>query len=263
MNIKFLIIDPQNDFADPSGSLFVSGADKDSERLATLLNRLLTKINSIHVTLDTHHFVDIAHPIFWIDSQGSHPSPFTQITEEDIVTGKWRTTRTDYQNRAVDYVKALSTNSRYILTIWPPHCLIGQTGHNVVTPIMEALSTWENTFATVDYVLKGSNQWTEHYSAIKADVPDASDPTTQLNTRLLTQLQEADIIAISGQTLSHCVANTVRDIVNNVPKETVDKMVLIADTSSPVPGFEVLAEQFLSDMKGCGMQIVKSTAFLV
>ena len=264
MNVKFLIIDPQNDFADPAGSLFVTGADKDSERLAKLLNRLLTKIDSIHVTLDTHHFVDIAHPIFWMDNQGAHPEPFTLITEEDILAGKWRTTRTDYQTRALDYVKALHTNGRYTLTIWPPHCLIGQVGHNVVTPIMEVLNEWENTFATVDYVMKGMNKWTEHYSAIKADVPDVNDPATQLNLRLLEQLQEADIIAISGQALSHCVANTVRDIVNNLPtREAINKMVLIEDTSSPVSGFEPLAEQFLADMKACGMQTVKSTEFLV
>lgn len=263
MNIKFLIIDPQNDFADPSGSLFVKGADKDSERLAKLLGRLLPKIDSIHVTLDTHHFIDIAHPIFWMDGQGAHPQPFTQITEADILTGKWRTTRTDYQIRATDYVKALETNGRYTLTIWPPHCLIGQIGHNVVTPLMEVLTEWENTFATVDYVLKGSNKWTEHYSAIKADVPDASDPSTQLNTQLLTQLQSADILAISGQALSHCVANTVRDMVEYLPKKMVSKMLLIKDTSSPVPGFEALAEQFLADMSACGMQIVKSTEFSV
>lgn len=262
MNLQFLIIDPQNDFAHPTGSLYVPYADKDSERLARLIKRLKSTINEIHVTLDTHHWVDIAHPIFWLDPQGKHPVPFTAITYDDVLNGKWQTTRPDYQARAIDYVKALKMNGRYELTIWPPHCLIGKSGHNVVNPIASALMEWENTFAIVDYVFKGSNIWTEHYSAVQAEVPDPEDSSTLLNTRLLDRLKQADVIAISGQALSHCVANTVRDIADNFSQENIRKMVMIEDTTSSVPGFETLGEQFLVEMKARGMQTVRTIDFL-
>jgi len=36
MNVHLLIIDPQNDFSNPQGSLFVPGADDDMKRLATM-----------------------------------------------------------------------------------------------------------------------------------------------------------------------------------------------------------------------------------
>lgn len=263
MNLQFLIIDPQNDFANPKGSLFVAGADQDSVRLAAMLKRHADKIDDIHVTLDTHHWVDIAHPIFWMDSNGKHPQAFTQITEDDVLNGKWQTTHPAFQQRALEYVKFLKTNARYTLTIWPAHCLIGQWGNNVVAPIAEALNHWENRLAMVDFVTKGSNMWTEHYSAVQADVPDPEDPSTQLNTRLINTLQEADLIAFSGQALSHCVANTIRDIANNFGDENVSKLVLIEDTTSPVTGFEDLAQQFLTEMKARGMRTVKSTEFLV
>lgn len=263
MNLQFLIIDPQNDFAHPHGSLFVPGADQDSERLAKMIRRHLDKINDVHVTLDTHHFLDIAHPIFWTDSHGKHPAPFTTITEEDVLNGKWKTTHPGFQARSTRYVQALKANGRYALTIWPPHCLIGQVGNNVVSPIAEALKEWENTFALVDYVTKGSNIWTEHYSAVRADVPDPEDPSTQLNTRLIETLEQADLIALSGQALSHCVANTIRDIANNFGTESINKLVLIEDTTSPVPGFEGLAQQFLLEMKARGMNTAKSTELLV
>jgi nicotinamidase-related amidase len=84
-----------------------------------------------------------------------------------------------------------------------------------------------------------------------------------LNTRLINTLQEADLIAFSGQALSHCVANTIRDIANNFGDENVSKLVLIEDTTSPVTGFEDLAQQFLAEMKARGMRTVKSTEFLV
>ncbi|EIJ43478.1 hypothetical protein BegalDRAFT_2636 [Beggiatoa alba B18LD] len=263
MNLQFLIIDPQNDFANPKGNLFVAGADKDSERLAAMLKRHLDKIDDIHVTLDSHHWVDIAHPVFWVDSKGNHPAPFTTITVDDVQTGKWRTTQPNCQARALNYVQALKTGGRYDLTIWPPHCLIGHYGHNVVDPIAKTLIEWENQLAIVDMVTKGSNPWTEHYSAVQADVPDPEDPSTQLNTRLISTLEDADLIALSGQALSHCVANTIRDIANNFGEANISKMVLIEDTTSPVSGFEALADQFLREMKGRGMRTAKSTEFLV
>ena len=263
MNLHFLIIDPQNDFADPRGSLFVPGADKDLERLAMMLKRHLTQVSAIHVTLDTHHWVDIAHPIFWQDNQGKSPQPFTVITEEAVLTGQWRTRQPHYQDRAIEYIKALKINDRYQLTIWPPHCLIGKPGHNVVTPLAEILTEWENTFAMVDYAMKGLNCWTEHYSALKAEVPDLNDPSTLLNTKLINELKSADLVACSGQALSHCVANTLRDLAANLEPADISKLVLITDTTSPVPGFEELAQQFLMEMKARGMRTVKSTEFLV
>lgn len=263
MNLQFLIIDPQNDFAHPQGNLFVPNADTDSQRLAALLQRLKTQITQIHVTLDTHHWVDIAHPIFWIDKQGNHPTPFTTITSQDILQGNWKTTRTDCQPRAIEYVNALATQGRYQLTIWPPHCLIGHPGHNVVTSIAQVLTEWEDTFAIVNYITKGTNIWTEHYSAIQAEVPDPNDSTTHLNTSLIDTLKPADWIVISGQALSHCVANTVCDLADNLGQENISKIVLIQDTTSNVPGFEHLGEQFLADLTARGMQTAKSVEFEV
>ncbi|SEH08486.1 cysteine hydrolase family protein [Candidatus Venteria ishoeyi] len=261
MNLQFLIIDPQNDFAHPDGSLFVPGADKDSERLADMIKRHQSKISDIHITLDSHHLLDIAHPLFWIDSKGQHPAPFTCIHADDVDNGKWRTTHPGFAQRATDYVQALKQNGRYDLIVWPPHCLIGASGNNVVQPIAEAVGAWEAQFAMVDYVTKGSNIWTEHYSAVQADVPDPEDPGTQLNTRLIEVLQEADLLVLSGQALSHCVANTVRDVADNFGDDSIHKMVLIEDTCSPVPGFEQLGADFLQEMKARGMRTGKSTEY--
>ncbi len=263
MNLQFLIIDPQNDFARPGGNLFVPGADQDSVRLAAMLKRHQSKISDIHITLDSHHLLDIAHPLFWVDSQGQHPAPFTLISEDDVDNGRWKSTHPGFQQRASDYVKALKAGGRYQLCIWPPHCLIGSEGNNVVKPIAEAVLQWEQGFAMVDYVTKGSNIWTEHYSAVQADVPDPEDPSTQLNSSLIQVLQEADLIALSGQALSHCVANTIRDIADNFGDASIGKLVLIEDTTSSVPGFEHLGQQFLADMTARGMQTAQSTEFLV
>jgi nicotinamidase/pyrazinamidase len=263
MRLEFLIIDPQNDFSDaPGAALPVPGASADAERLAGLLDRLGDRIAAIHVTLDTHQFVDISHPIFWRDRQGHSPPPFTQITVADVENGVWRAFKPEHQPRALKYVQALRDNGRYTLTVWPPHCLVGTWGHGVIPAVAQALRRWEETgFARVDYVTKGHNPWTEHYSAVRADVPDPADPGTQLNTRLIQTLKNADVVALSGQALSHCVANTVRDIADTVGDEGIHKLVLIEDTSSPVPGFEELARQFLTDLRQRGMRTARAAEF--
>ncbi len=262
--IELLIIDPQMDFCDPDrGALYVPNAQHDMQRLAAMIRRLKDKIEAIHVTLDSHHFIHIAHPIFWKDSHGNHPQPFTHITLAEVENGQWTTTQSGLAERALDYVRKLEQNGRYELTIWPPHCLLGSPGHAVFPALFDALQEWEQRFACVDFILKGSNLLTEHYSAVQADVPDASDPGTQINTRLIQTLEQADLVAIAGEARTHCVANTVRDIANHFSNPShVQKLVLLTDAASDIPGFEVHAQTFLSEMIGRGMQLSTTTEFL-
>ncbi len=263
MQVELLIIDPQVDFCDPTGALFVPGADRDMARLAGMVRRLTPKLGDIHVTLDSHHLVDIAHPIFWKDGGGKHPAPFTLISAADVAASRWTTTQPGMYRRALAYVETLETNGRYPLCIWPPHCLIGSAGHAVVPALFAALQDWERRFALVDYVTKGSNPFTEHYSAIQADVPDPADPGTQINTALIGTLLKADLVAVAGEAGSHCLANTVRDVANNFGDDRlVSKIVLLTDATSPVTGFEGYQDDFLREMTARGMKLSTTDDFL-
>ena len=271
--IELLIIDPQNDFCNPKGTLFVIGAENDMTRLAKFINRVGDKLYDIHVTLDSHRLVDISHPIFWADSKGNSPGPFTIISFDDVQNGVWTARNPGYQVKAINYVRTLQENQRYPLCIWPPHCLIGTWGHNVVPEVFDSMLAWEEKwFANIDFVTKGSNPFTEHYSGVQADVPDPTDPSTQLNTRLINTLQEADIIILSGEARSHCLANTVRDIAAKFDAdgngEFVKKMVLLTDATSDVgdlPGstmFQDIGNGFVSEMCGKGMELSTTEEFL-
>jgi nicotinamidase-related amidase len=262
--IELLIIDPQVDFCDPQrGALYVPGAEQDMARLAAMIRRLRNKLDDIHVTLDSHHFIHIAHPIFWKDSRGAHPPAFTRIGRAEVEEGVWTPTVPGMYKRALEYVRRLEQNGRYELTVWPPHCLIGSPGHAVFPGLFSALTEWESRFAFVDYVTKGSNILTEHYSAVQADVPDSTDASTQINTRLIQTLENADIIVIAGEARTHCLANTVRDIANNFGDDSfVSKLVLLTDASSDIPGFESHARDFMSEMARRGMQLSTTSEFL-
>jgi nicotinamidase/pyrazinamidase len=250
MKIHLLCIDPQRDFAEKQGALFVYGGDEAMHNVTNFIKRTKSKLDDIHVTLDSHHYVHIANPIWWKNSNGDHPSPFTIITYKDVESGKWMATQPGFQKWCLEYTASLEKNNRYPLCVWPVHCTIGSAGTMVVPELFSALQEWEEEFAVVNYVSKGSNIKTEHYSAVKADVPDPKDPSTQINTSLIDTLLEADLIACVGLAGSHCLANTVRDIANAFGDDKyIQKLVLLTDGTAPVQGFEKLQDDFIRYIK--------------
>lgn len=266
-NTHLLIIDPQNDFCDSNGALYVQGAEDDMGRISSFIDRLSNKIRQIHVTLDSHQDFDIAHPLFWVDSSGNHPDPFTIISADDVRNGVWRTKIPAAQPMATKYVETLEKNGRYDLMIWPYHCLIGSYGHQIYGVLFDSLRRWaQKNIKTVNYVSKGSNPFTEHYSAIVADVPDPSDPSTQINNRLIDVLENADNVLIAGEASSHCVLNTVKDVADNFGDSNVKKLVWLEDATSPVIHPEVdfpkIAADFVDEMKQRGMRISNTSDWM-
>lgn len=283
--IHLLFIDPQNDFMDVNhlgqpGPLAVPGATDDAKRSAELIRRIGKKVDDIHITLDSHRIIDIAHPAMWIDQNGNPPDPFvTMITADDIRAGIWTPRAANGKPSALGgktireyalwYTEELARKGNYPLIIWAPHCLIGTPGHAVQGDLAQALQEWESVnLASVDYVTKGTNVWTEHYGALEAEVPMASDPTTSLNSDLLNMLQTADIIAVGGQALSHCVKTTVTQIADNIGDEHISKFHILRDCTSPIPkigdgpDFPAIAEDWLKEMEKRGMHITTSVDFL-
>ena len=269
--IRLLIIDPQMDFCDgpANGALAVTGAYDDMTRLARMIERLGSKIDDIDVTLDSHRTIDIAHPAWWVNSQGQAPNPFTMITSADVEAGVWTPRNPAWRQRSLDYVRKLEANGKYLLFIWPTHCLIGSQGHAVQTELFASLRRWEEReFAMVNYVTKGTNPFTEHYSAVQAEVPDSADPSTLLNSDLIEALRDSDVILIAGEALSHCVKSTVTDIADNIGDEHIRKFVFLSDCSSSVgavpggPDFPAIGQAFVADMVKRGMKVYTSTSFL-
>ncbi len=277
-SIQLLIIDPQNDFcdlpaawqpADPIGgallapSLPVQGAHADMLRVADIVRAGRDALSAITVTLDTHHRVDIAHPAFWRRQDGQPVSPFTAITAADLRAGRYQPRDPAALPRAQAYVDALEARGRYTLMVWPVHCQVGSWGHNVHAAVQAACSAWEEArLQPVEYVNKGINPWTEHYSALQAEVPDEADAGTQLNRALLARLDGAGTLLVAGEASSHCVRATVEDLIGNLPGGHPERVVLLSDCMSPVGGFEDQARAFLADMQSLGVKLASSADVL-
>ncbi|GAA5161734.1 cysteine hydrolase [Viridibacterium curvum] len=267
-----VIIDPQNDFCDlPDNycpdragdktrpALPVAGAHADMLRVAALIRQAGAALTDISVTLDSHQHLDIAHPTFWMGGDGSPVSPFTAIAASDVRAGTYVPKQADALPRVLDYLDALEKAGRYTHMVWPVHCEIGTWGHNVHDDVRMAYNAWEEArLGIVSKVVKGTNPWTEHYSAIKAEVPDPDDADTQLNAGFLARLKQADRIYITGEAASHCVKATTEHIVENFGSAEVGKLLIVTDCMSAVPGFESQYDAFLDDMRGRGARLATS-----
>ena len=267
MTTHLLVIDPQNDFCDlpapHTPALPVPGADADMRRLAAFVTAASDTIDAITVTLDSHHRLDVAHPTFWQRGDGSAVAPFTPISAAQLRAGEYVPRDASAHERVQAYLDALEAGGRYTLMVWPVHCEVGTWGHNVHAAVQAACAAWEERRSrTVDFVFKGLNPWTEHYSAVQAEVPSPDDEGTQLNRGLLDRLARADRLIVAREAGSHCVRATVEHLVEHGLGRRADRLVLLADAMSPVAGFEAQQAAFLATMHRRGARLATSTELL-
>ncbi|MEG3843197.1 isochorismatase, partial [Microcoleus sp. herbarium14] len=255
--ICLMIIDAQNTFCLPEFELFVggrsgSGAVDDNLRLCEFIYRNLNSITAIAPTMDTHTAMQIFHPIFWMNDAGEHPQPAaTSITLEDVRKGIWKVNPavadsisggnfSALQKHALHYVKKLSDEGKYPLTIWPYHSMLGGIGHALVSAVEEAI--FFHSIARESQALfeiKGGNPLTENYSILRPEVLDGFDgnPIAEKNAKFIDKLLEFDAVVIAGQAKSHCVAWTIDDLLTEIlarDSQLAKKVYLLEDCTSPV-----------------------------
>lgn len=256
-----LIIDAQYDFCNPQGTLFVPGAEQDVERIARLIALEGEKISSIIMTLDTHRVLDIAHPLFWEDSNGNTVAPFTLITGAAVEAGRW--VPRYHREYVLEYLRTLEKEGEFKHFIWPEHCLIGSKGAALDDTIMHAVLAWTHRTGH-DYrtVSKGTNPLTEHFGVFKAQVPVAGAPETGLDEGFLSDLDAFDQILVAGEARSHCVATSINQILKYAPN-LITKIVVLTDCMSDVSNFGYLADPIFEEAGKKGMTFRTATQVIL
>ena len=276
-----LIIDPQEDFCEPEngrgGALAVPGGREALKRIAKFITKMGSKLDEIIITMDCHNPMHIAHPIWFVDENGNHPAPFTTIVEDNgemlhgtlgangfTPQGKIRCRSLNFTNWTLNYLRILKNGGRYPHMIWPPHCIIGEPGGCIIPEVAKAARNWEEKeFAIASRISKGSNFKTEHFGALRAEVIDPGDPSTQVNTDFLALLEDPNsTIYGCGLALGHCLANTARDTAKEFDGDTFcQRFVLLRDGTEHVAGLEFLGDSFIKDFEARGMRIANTTDF--
>lgn len=251
-----LIIDAQYDFCNPAGSLFVTGADADMIRLSAWMSRHKHNIDHIIVTMDSHQVNDISHPSFWVDISGNYATPFTSVSFAEIEKGSWRPRY--FVKQAVRYVEALEKQGEFGHFIWPYHCLTGSRGAALDENITNALIEWSKDGNYYEVVTKGTYPLTEHFGIFRANIPVRGHPETQLNKPLIARLKQYQNIYLAGEARSHCVANSLKQAMDEAP-DMVRRIIVLEDCMSDVSGMGHLGKPIFERAQKMGIQFIKST----
>lgn len=284
-----LAIDVQNTFCNPQGELYVggmsgTGAVDDARRLVEFLYYNLPVITNITATLDTHRIYAIFHPTFWVDAQGNHPAPFTSISNAEVVAGTWRPNPVmtsalgislmAAQRHAEHYTAELEQRGRYALTIWPYHGILGDKGHTLVSGLAEAMAFHGMVRGAQPGIeIKGTHPLVENYSVLGPEVTTLGNGTpVPRNVKFIESLMKFDALVIAGQAMSHCVAWTADDLLNEILAKDpalARKVYLLEDCTTAIvvkdPAGNVVfdygpdADKAFDRFRAAGMHVVKST----
>ncbi|MCQ2249492.1 MAG: isochorismatase family protein [Bacteroidales bacterium] len=260
MKTVLFIIDPQNDFCDPNGSLYVPGAENDMARLADMVDEAGCGISSIIMTADDHLPNDIAHPRYWANADGSMVDPFAAIASADVESGKYVAVGGS-KEASISYLKRLEQAGKQH-TVWPMHCISGTWGADIESGIMTAVMNWTaDSDRHFRIVRKGYYPYTEHYGAFAAEVQDPDVPSTMYNTGLEKELDGYDRILIAGEAKSHCVKNTIAQMMEHNPS-MMGKVWILMDAMMPVKGFDDAADGVLLKARSLGARCCTTRDFI-
>jgi nicotinamidase-related amidase len=287
VSVGLLLIDVQNTFCLPDFELFVAGqsgrgAIEDNQRLCQFIYRNLANITEIIPTMDTHTALQVFHPQFWVNDRGEHPPAMSTFELSDIENGTWRINPEVVPSlpQAIDpdayaryYAKRLTQDSKYPLTIWPYHGMLGGVGHALVADVEEACFVHSIArHSPTRYEMKGSHPLTENYSVLKPEVreTDAGTPIAGKNQQLIEHLLSFDVLIVAGQAKSHCVAWTVSDLCEEIrdrDPQLARKVYLLEDCTSPVvvpggPDFTEMADSAFASFAEAGMHRVSASESL-
>jgi nicotinamidase-related amidase len=283
--LALLMVDVQNTFCIPDFELFVAGrsgtgAVDDTRRLCDFVYRNLGSITQILPSLDTHHAAQVFHAVWLVDEDGNHPDPYTLISHEDVVTGRWRVNEAvaeilgigaDYAARHLaHYTRRLAEGGKYNLTIWPYHAMLGGIGHALVSAVEEAVFFHGVArYSRPEFQVKGDNPLTEHYSMLGPEVTEGPDGERlgSLNTGLMDRLLTFDAVVVAGQAKSHCLAWTIDDLLaddDQRERGLAERTYLLEDCTSPVvvPGvldYTDEADAAFERYAAAGLHVVSST----
>ena len=240
------------------GALAVPGSIGDVERITRFIYNNLEDITNIICSLDTHSPQQIFHPCWWEDQDGNHPKPYTIITYEDVINGLWKPV-IGKEKKSIKYLNHLQKNGKKQLCIWPYHCIVGTDGaslENEFSKMVYFHSTARNVKNRM--VIKGKDPYTEMYGIIQPEY----NYKDYINYKVLDAIQESDEVYVVGEAASHCVLESVKQIIFYFAKrnDVRQKITVLTDCMSCIPGYEgITTKEFETLEREWGIRLTKST----
>lgn len=210
MNTMLIIVDMQNDFVCESGSLYVPGAKKDVQNVASLIRDI--DLLDILATKDYHPESHIGAKGFWKDRNGNIVPAFTEITLEAYQKGDFVVVSPIHNKGAELYLLQHGK-----VMVWPEHCVNDTFGCMTPDILNDAINN--STISHWFCLKKGNDATREEYSVF----------ANGANSIMLEYVKTMDRVIVVGEAADYCVANTVRDIIGDIPE-----IIVPLDCTSPV-----------------------------
>jgi len=252
-------IDPQVGFILPGHLLTVKGAVDNIRRVIELIYLNPERFEEIIYTLDLHEDLHIFFPSWWVDREGNHPEPFTKITAEDVVKGRWRSVI--MQEWSIFYVCQLGE-----IDIWPHHNGIGSDEARLLPSYVEAV-TWFCAARNVKPIalVKGLIKESEFYGPFKPCVIVPGHPQGNLNTEILNLLARYGNIYEHGEAEDFCLRHANLQLLDYFAgrPDVIRRIHILKDCTSLVfPEKRQEADQVLAEFARKGVKIITSSELI-
>ncbi len=232
-----LCIDMQKDFME-GGTVPVPNSKRDVENITRFIYNNMENITQIMCSMDAHIREQIFHPCWWVNKKGENPEPYTKITYEDVINGKWRTANMKCSKKSKKYLRELEELGNRELCVWPYHCLRGGDGYTLENEFAKMIRFHSLVRITNSEIIqKGQDRFSEMYGIVK---PEVVSDDTEINLEFLKLFRKYDEIYIVGEAASHCVLETLIQICEYFKNrlDILAKITVLTDCTSPIKGFE-------------------------
>lgn len=249
-----IAIDFQEDFME-NGSLAVPNSSEDVKNSTKFIFNNINKIDDIIASLDTHNPLQIFHPRFFTDKEGKTVEPFTVITYDDVLEGKYNSIGN--REEVLIYLKNIESRGKNLI-IWPYHCLLGSSGAALSKEFSDMLFYYSVTKGkNIKMLQKGQFQLSEMYGIFQPEYSEDS----YVNKEYLDYLMDFHKIIVCGEAKSHCVLESLKQIINYYKNERsiLERIYVLTDCTSSITGFEESTEEeYLKLSKEYGINLVSS-----
>lgn len=219
-------IDLQNDFTTPQGSFYISGAERDTYRIYSLIEEYGKNIDSIVMTLDTYQPIHITNQTYWKDQEGYPPRLYCQITSKDVKDQMW-IPKFNADTTLKDLIELETKNKT--CTILPTRCIAGSWGWALSESINKALQTWCIQYNKTYGLILNNYQQTKIHHSIFNTIKESQE--TKTDFELLNKFNSFDQILIVGQPADICVINSLTEMISLEP-EIAKKTIVLTDCMS-------------------------------
>lgn len=204
MKRLLIIVDPNNDFVDSRGSLYIKEAEKGVDAIIDFIEK--ENPDAIIVSQDTHETYHISHCGYWKEDL----KPFTVVTVKDVEEGRVQPLKADKKD-VIDYLKVVE-NKHQTHTLWPEHCIKNTWGWEFPERLNKALQQWQSQGdgkRPLHIYEKGEFEDAEMFSIFSYVNADEVD---QRGKKIMDEMAGYDEVVVCGFAKDYCVAESVKDI---------------------------------------------------